>query len=150
MFFFLLNVCSSSFCFPHCRRTLFLLRLLSPSIVTLFGTRQARGNRIRPLAIAQTFQHFGAPQTQSRIAGEGNTLSDRVVKFHHRHSSTDRCPRIRARLGTYEKIHIYYWRSLGPQIKLNSHFGSTPDQRPLSWHAIIGWPCIIYSGLQLN
>lgn len=30
------------------------------------------------------------------------------------------------------------------------HFGSAPDQRPESWQAIIGCPCIMNSGLQLN
>lgn len=30
------------------------------------------------------------------------------------------------------------------------HLGTMPDQRPLSWQAMIGCPCIMYSGLQLN
>lgn len=31
-----------------------------------------------------------------------------------------------------------------------THFGTGPDHRPLSWHAIIGCPCIMYISLQLN
>lgn len=31
-----------------------------------------------------------------------------------------------------------------------SQRGTVPDQRPFSWQAIIGWPSIMWSGLQLN
>lgn len=41
----------------------------------------ARRNGVRPLSVAQTLEHFGAPQVQARIARERDALADRVVEL---------------------------------------------------------------------
>lgn len=58
-------------------------------------------DRVRPLAVAKTFQHFCAPQTQPGITGEGDAFTDRVVELDHRHPAADWSARVGTRLSAW-------------------------------------------------
>lgn len=106
-------------------------------------------NAWAPLAILETFEHFCAFYFESIVAWERYAFANGIVELHRGHSTADCCARIWACSSALKNRKIFRIED-NFTSKINSHFGTGPLHRPLSWHAMIGCPCIMYSGLQLN
>ena len=65
-------------------------------------SRDTGGDGIRPLAVLLALELLGTPETQSRVTGERDGLSDGVVELDDRHSAADRGSRVRTGLGTWK------------------------------------------------